>query len=184
MDILIRHLQVENDAEAVHQIFLNPSVIQGTMRLPFAALDYTRQRLQPSEGIIKLVAIVDSEVAGYVELITYPNVPRHRHVGEVNMIAVSEAMQGMGIGRALMEAVVDLADQWLQLTKLSLIVWEDNYHAIRLYQQFGFVIEGTMADYAFREGEYINAHMMGRLSPYRNQTARLAEQINNLQIAD
>ncbi len=183
MDIQIRHLQVESDLEAVHQIFSSPSVIQGTMRLPFASIDYLQKRLQPNEGVIQLVAILANEVVGFLELITYPNFPRHRHVGEINMVAVQETKQGVGIGRALMEAAVDLADQWLQLSKLSLIVWEDNESAIYLYQQFGFVIEGTMIDYVFREGDYINAHMMGRISPYRAQALSLVTQTNSLPIA-
>ena len=182
MDIQIRHLQAENDLQALHQIFSSPSVIHGTMRLPFASTDYLRQRLQPNEGVIQLVATMTNEVVGFVELITYPNVPRHRHVGEINLIAVQEAKQGMGIGRTLMEAVVDLADQWLQLTKLSLTVWEGNESAIRLYEQFGFVVEGTMSDYVFREGDYINAHMMGRLSPYRRQALNLVSQQSDLPI--
>jgi putative acetyltransferase len=178
MEITIRHINAEEDVEAVHEIFSSPSVIHGTMRLPFAALDYTRQRLAPSEGAIRLVALIEEEIAGFAELITYPHVPRHRHVGELNMICVHEDMQGKGIGRVLMEAIVDLADQWLQLTKLSLIVWEGNDNAIRLYEQFGFVIEGTMTDYVFREGDYIHAHMMGRTSPHRRRTADLAYQEN------
>ena len=182
MNIQIRHLQAENDLDALHQIFSSASVIHGTMRLPFASKAYLHQRLQSQDGIIQLVATLADEVVGFLELITYPNVPRHRHVGEINMITVQEAKQGMGIGRALMETAVDLADQWLQLTKLGLLVWEDNDSAIHLYQQFGFVIEGTMADYVFREGEYINAHMMGRLSPYRAQALSLTYQHSELPI--
>ena len=92
------------------------------------------------------------------------------------MICVHDKMQGKGIGRALMEAMVDLADQWLQLTKLNLIVCPDNQAAIYLYRQFDFVIEGTMTDYVFREGEYINAHMMGRISPHRRRAEGMVYQ--------
>lgn len=81
------------------------------------------------------------------------------------MIAVRDDMQGQGVGRKLMQAMLELADQWLQITKLGLIVWEDNCSGIRLYKGVGFVIEGTLADYAFREGKYINAHVMGRRRP-------------------
>jgi putative acetyltransferase len=134
--------------------------------------------LAPSDCVIKLVALVDEEIVGFAELITYPHVPRHRHAGDINMICVHDKMQGKGIGRALMEAMVDLADQWLQLTKLNLIVWADNESAIYLYRQFGFVIEGTMTDYVFREGDYINAHVMGCISPHRRRAEGMVYQEN------
>ena len=166
MNISIRHLQPE-DVNAVHEMCSSQTVINGTMRLPYQALDYTRRRVEPVDGIIRLVAVADEEVVGYSELITYPNVPRHRHAGEVNMIMVREGWQNQGVGRQLMEAMVDLADQWLQITRLSLIVWTDNHRAVHLYQEMGFEIEGTMPEYAFRAGTYIDAYQMGRLSPNR-----------------
>lgn len=166
MNISIRRLQPE-DTEAVHQIFASRSTIQGTMRMPYPSLASTRQRLEPSDDVIKLVATLEDEVVGYAELITYPNHPRHRHVGDINMIAVREDMQGKGIGRQLMRALIELADCWLQIIKLNLMVWEDNHNAIHLYKQVGFAVEGTLTDHVFREGDYINALLMGRHHPSR-----------------
>ena len=167
MTISIRHLQAE-DATAVHEMCSSETVINGTMRLPYQSLDYTRKRVEPADGVVKLVAITaEGGVVGYSELITYPNVPRHRHAGEVNMIMVRESWQNQGVGRLLMEAMVELAEQWLQLTRLSLTVWADNERAIHLYQEMGFSIEGTMPEYVFRAGQYIDAYLMGRLAPTR-----------------
>ena len=59
--------------------------------------------------------------------------------------------------------MIDLADNWLQLTRLGLIVWTSNAFAITLYQEFGFAIEGTMARYVFVDGRYADAHIMGRV---------------------
>ena len=128
MNIQIRHLQPE-DVTAVHQMCSSQTVIDGTMRLPYQSLAYTKERVAPANGTIKLVAVLDEEVVGYSELITYPNVARHRHVGEINMIMVREGWQGRGIGRQLMAAMIDLAEQWLQITRLGLIAWTDNKNA-------------------------------------------------------
>ena len=51
-----------------------------------------------------------------------------------------------------MQAALDLADNWLNLTRLELEVYTDNEAAIQLYKKFGFTIEGTLAQYAFRMG--------------------------------
>ena len=42
-------------------------------------------------------------------------------------------------------------------------VYTDNAAAIHLYEKFGFVIEGTKRKYAFRDGEYVDAHVMARV---------------------
>ena len=164
----IRHLQPE-DHKAVHDLFSEQEVINGTMRLPYAPLEYTRKRLESQDGVINLVACVNDEVAGYAELITYPNVPRHRHVGEVNMIAVRRDLHDMGIGRALMQAMIDLADNWLQLKRLGLLVWTFNESAIHLYKKCGFEIEGKLPQYAFGHGDYIDAYLMGRITTIAKQ---------------
>ena len=49
-----------------------------------------------------------------------------------------------------MQALIDMADNWLQLSRLGLIVWTDNKPAIALYQEFGFAVEGTMPRYVHR----------------------------------
>ena len=162
MAITIRHLRPEDEA-AVHEILLGRHVVVGTMRLPWQSLEHTRKRLELGEGEYKLVAEADDRVVGFAELLTFPNVPRHRHVGEVNMIATHADWQGRGVGRALMEAMIALADDWLQLRRLGLTVWSHNETAVKLYQSLGFAVEGRMPDYAFGEGRYVEATMMGRV---------------------
>ena len=162
MDIEIRHIN-PNDHVEIHRIFLSTEIIHGTMRLPHQPLEYTDKRLAPSDGSIKLAACIDKEVVGYSELITYPDVPRHRHAGEINMLVVDPGKQGQGIGRALMHAMIDMADNWLQITRLGLTVWATNEAAIHLYKQCGFAIEGTMKNYVFGDGQYVDACIMGRI---------------------
>ena len=68
----------------------------------------------------------------------------------------------LGVGTALMQAAVDMADHWLDLLRLELGVFVDNEPAVRLYQRFGFVIEGTLTRYAFRAGTYADVYAMAR----------------------
>ncbi len=62
-----------------------------------------------------------------------------------------------------MKALIDAADNWLNLSRLELTVFTDNEPALKLYQNLGFVIEGTHKKFAFRDGEYIDAHTMARV---------------------
>jgi putative acetyltransferase len=85
-----------------------------------------------------------------------------RHVGSIGM-AVRDDWQGKGVGTALMEAALDLADNWLNLTRMELRVYVDNLAAVALYKRFGFEIEGTHRRLAFRNGEYVDAYSMARI---------------------
>lgn len=162
MNIVIRHVEPD-DYEALHRIFSTPKAIRGTLQLPFPSAERWRNRLaEPPEGIYSLVASVDDEVVGSLGLRTFPNRPRRGHVGQIGM-AVRDDWHGKGIGTALMEAAVELADNWLNLARLELTVFTDNAPAIGLYQRFGFTTEGTLADYVFSDGEYVDCFAMARL---------------------
>jgi putative acetyltransferase len=163
MTITIRRTE-PSDYEAVRHIFTGPKAVWGTLQLPFPSAEQWRKRLaEPPEGLFGLVACVDNnEVVGQLDLHTFPNRPRRRHVGQIGM-AVRDDWQGKGVGAALMQAAVDLADKWLNLTRLELEVYIDNAPAIRLYEKFGFTIEGTLVQYAFRDGQYVDTYMMARL---------------------
>ena len=71
--------------------------------------------------------------------------------------------QGQGIGTLLIEAAIDLVDNWLNIKRVELQVYTDNEPGVRLYKRFGFEIEGTNKAIAFREGEYVDAYYMARL---------------------
>jgi L-phenylalanine/L-methionine N-acetyltransferase len=75
------------------------------------------------------------------------------------------ATTGRGVGTALMEAALDLADKWLNLTRIELRVYVDNAAGITLYEKFGFDVEGTHRRLAFRDGDYVDAYSMARLRP-------------------
>lgn len=164
MDIFIRRLE-PSDYEAIQKIFVGPKVTWGTLQQPFPSVEIWRKRLtEIPESQFWLAAMVGDELAGQLEIQTSPNHPRRKHVGQLGM-AVRDDFQGKGVGTALMQAAVDMADNWLDLLRLELGVFVDNEPAVRLYQRFGFVIEGTMTRYAFRAGQYADIYAMARFRP-------------------
>jgi putative acetyltransferase len=78
-------------------------------------------------------------------------------------MTVRDDWHGRGVGSALMQAALDLADNWLNLARLELEVFVDNAPAIHLYQKFGFCIEGTLVQYAYRDGQFVDTYTMARL---------------------
>jgi putative acetyltransferase len=152
-----------SDAEAMRKIFEYPNVIRGTLQVPYPSAENWRKRLaEPPDGTFNLLGCVEDEVVGQMGLHTFPNHPRRRHVGQIGM-AVRDDWQGKGAGSALMEAMVDLADNWLNLSRIELEVYTDNLPAIHLYEKFGFVTEGTHRGFAYRDGQFADVYAMARL---------------------
>ncbi len=162
MDVTIRHAEPE-DYKAVQRIFSGPKAVAGTLQLPFPSAELWRKRLsEKSENIHQLVACVEEEgVVGEISLMTRSR-PRIRHIADFGM-TVRDDWQGKGIGSALLEAALDLADNWLGITRIELKVYTDNEAGIALYKKFGFEIEGTHRRDAFRNGEYVDTYSMARL---------------------
>jgi putative acetyltransferase len=161
MDITIRKAE-PSDAEGIRKCNTAPQVFRNTLQLPYRSLESVREFLNKSgEGDHILVAVIDSEIAGVIGL-HGSSKPRINHRAEIGMM-VRDDWQGKGVGTAMMQAVVDLADRWLNLTRIDLTVFTDNERAIALYRKFGFEIEGTLRKYAFRDGEFVDAYLMARV---------------------
>ncbi|TDT52073.1 GNAT family N-acetyltransferase [Fonticella tunisiensis] len=111
-----------------------------------------------------LVAEIEEEgqkkVVGIIGLHINKNL-RTRHSASLG-IAVHRDYQGKGIGKALFQKILDLADNWLMLVRVELGVFVDNERAINLYKSMGFEIEGRKKYAAIRNGEYVDEYIMAR----------------------
>jgi putative acetyltransferase len=137
----------------------------GTLRLPYTRKEQWRKWMENTpEERTGIVAVLDTRIVGSADIFQYKG--RRRHAGDIGM-AVHDDFQRRGIGSALMAALIDVADNWLDLKRLELTVYADNATAIRLYQKFGFEVEGTLRGYAFRAGRYVDSLFMARLPPGR-----------------
>ncbi|MEO5793614.1 MAG: GNAT family N-acetyltransferase [Rhodoferax sp.] len=163
MQTTIRHAE-QDDYAAIAHIYAQPLAAAGTMQIPLQSREVWKQRLAGMATHDRmLVAVVQGEVVGNLGLHPVPN-PRRAHVAGIGM-AVRDDLHGRGIGTALLKAAIDLADNWLNLLRLELTVYADNTAAQRLYQNHGFVLEGTHRAYALRHGQYVDTHAMARLHP-------------------
>jgi len=160
LDITIRAIE-PSDADDWCALRNAPTSQAQTMGLPYFSREQARQMLtNPPESFYPLAAVVDGHVVGSSSLRVGSR--RQRHLGHIG-VNVRDDYAGQGIGSALMAAVIDLAENWLGLTRLELQVYTDNARAIHLYQKFGFEIEGTMRRQALRDGAYVDAHFMARI---------------------
>ena len=158
--LVLRAARLE-DAEGLNALSNLPGSMSGTLGLPFKSLATTRRQIEATpDDNTHLVALLDGQVVGTAGLERFHR--RRRHVANLGM-AVHDDFTGRGIGTALLAALVDAADNWLQIHRLELTVYVDNAPAIAIYRKFGFEIEGTHRDYAFRNGHYVDVQAMARI---------------------
>ncbi len=150
-----------SDCQEITALLQLPRVRWGTLQLPFVSAEARRKLMENlPEGHTGIVAVLDGHIVGSADV--FRGKGRRAHVGHLG-ICVHDAHHGRGIGSALMAALIDTADNWLALRRLELEVYVDNAPAIRLYKKFGFEVEGTRRATAFRDGAFVDDHVMARL---------------------
>jgi len=89
---------------------------------------------------VAVVAVLGGRVVGYA--IARPSGPaRLAHDAHLEIV-LAPASRGMGLGGALLDALVDRARQSASVLRLSLAVFADNERAVALYRSRGFREEG------------------------------------------
>ncbi len=154
-----------DDAEAFAKVFADRSASNGTLQHPYTSAEIWRTRLAGNVGTRQVVfaAVVNGRVVGNAGLHPLNDNPRQKHVCGLG-ISIADAYQGRGVGRALMNVCLDFADNWANYARVELTVHADNARAVKLYESLGFEHEGRLRDFSFREGGYVDALFMGRVT--------------------
>ena len=155
----------EEDAAAFAKVFADRSAANGTLQHPYTSAEVWRTRLAGNVGArqVTFAAVVNGRIVGNAGLHPINDNPRQKHVCSLG-IAITSAYQGRGVGRALMQACLDFADNWANYSRVELTVHADNVRAVKLYESLGFKYEGRLRDFSFREGGYVDALFMGRVT--------------------
>ncbi|MCM2972541.1 GNAT family N-acetyltransferase [Larsenimonas suaedae] len=159
--IHIRALEPK-DIPAVHALYSQPALQRNTLGLPYLPASVWEEKMAAGPGKHLLVATLEGRLVGQISLLVEEHRPRRRHVGSLGM-GVDETHHGKGIGTRLLGAALELADDWLGLTRLELNVYSDNAAAIALYSRAGFEEEGRHRHYARRDGVLVDALTMARV---------------------
>lgn len=159
-DVLVRALE-PGDMPALTEAWNQPEAYAGTLQLPYRSLHERMKRFEATPATLtRLVAEIDGKVIGCLGLERFEG--RRSHAGQFG-VAIHDAYAGRGAGTALLDAAIDLADNWLQIKRLELSVYADNARAIALYERFGFEREGLKRAYAWRNGRFVDSISMARL---------------------
>ncbi len=151
-----------NDSDSVAEFTAAIENVHHTLQMPFANTVLWRDRFTNAKpNALILVAEIDGKVVGVASLHPLNDSLRQSHVRALG-ITVAKSAHGCGVGTALMQGLLDWADQWAQVKRIELRINVDNLPAITLYKKFGFVEEGRLVGECFRAGQYVDVFAMAR----------------------
>jgi RimJ/RimL family protein N-acetyltransferase len=121
----------------------------------------TIRRSADDTGCLFLVAECDGRVVGYLDF-SNGRKQSARHAGTFSVYLL-DGWRNHGIGRALVEALIEWAEASPVIEKLTLAVFSTNKRALALYEKCGFLVEGYCPrDMKREDGTYVDSVLMYR----------------------
>jgi RimJ/RimL family protein N-acetyltransferase len=124
---------------------------------------YTQERIERwlsnLQHLIAMVALDGDRIIGHAQISKFAH-PRRRGTADL-LIYLHQDFHGVGLGSAMLARLLELARRD-GLHRLNLDVVAENKAAVRLYEKFGFKIEGAKKEaYLGEDGRYHDEFVMG-----------------------
>lgn len=108
-----------------------------------------------------IVAESDSAVVGWGSLNVFNPRPAYQHVADFS-VYVERAWRGRGVGRRLLERLVELA-RGIGYHKMVLSTFPTNTAGVRLYERLGFSRVGVYREQGLLDGRWVDTLIMEKL---------------------
>ena len=155
---------VPSDVAEVTAIYAH-AVLHGTASFELSAPDCEemarRQQHLLTHGYPYIVAASGQEVLGYAYAGPYRSRPAYRHTVE-NSVYVRPDAQRRGIGLALLQRLVQEAEQRGFRQMIAVIGDSGNRASIRLHEGIGFALVGTLQAVGWKHGKWLDVVIMQR----------------------
>jgi L-amino acid N-acyltransferase YncA len=152
------------DAPAILAIYA-PQVLHGSASWEYEppSLPEMERRIAAiiGQGFPYLVAEIDGALAGYSYASSYRPREGYRFVVE-NSIYVDPAFQGHGLGRSLLNALIEQCAARGFRQMVAIIGDSQNHASIRLHRACGFVHVGTLTGIGYKHERWLDSVIMQR----------------------
>ncbi|EHK2365351.1 N-acetyltransferase family protein [Clostridium perfringens] len=161
MSLRIRDIKIE-DYKEISKIRKMPGVMENILSNKDEEEELIKEKIiNRGKNQYWYVAEENGKVIGLGILMNHGNL-RKKHVGVITLMVNSD-YQNKGVGSLLMDKLINLSES-LNIIRLELCVFRDNYKAINLYKKFGFKEEGIKIKSALKNGEYVDEIIMARIN--------------------
>lgn len=159
-------LPLESDAKDIIEFYQD--VAKETTYLSFGEGEYnvteeqqrnTINTTNKSDNNTMVLATINSEIIG-IGTISSNQKKKGKHVGILGIV-ISDKYCNLGLGKIMMDYLIDWCKNNNITTKISLSVRKDNPRAISLYKKCGFYTEGILKNETLIDGEYFDIVTMG-----------------------
>jgi phosphinothricin acetyltransferase len=160
MNIKIRPYKTK-DTQAILEI-LNFNILHSTSLYDYEIRSYEQQKSiledKINKGFPVIVAELDGEVAGFGMYSEFRLREAYKFTVE-HSVYVNENFQGKGIGKLVLQELIDLARQQNIHTMIA-VIDSENQNSVVFHEKFGFETVGVFKECGFKFDRWLNTVFM------------------------
>ena len=160
MKIEIRPYQTE-DTQAILDI-LNYNILHSTSLYDYKTRSYEQQKAlledKLNKGFPVIVAELEGQVAGFGMYSEFRLREAYQFTVE-HSVYVNERFQGQGIGKVVLQELIDLARKKNIHTMIA-VIDSENQNSVLFHEKFGFETVGVFKECGFKFDRWLNTVFM------------------------
>ena len=163
MEIKIRSYQTQ-DTQAILEV-INYNILNSTALYDYNIRSYEQQKAilddKISKGFPVIVAEINGEVVGFGMYSEFRFREAYKFTVE-HSVYVNQNYHGKGIGKIILQELIDLARKQNLHTMIAVIDAE-NQSSIEFHKKFGFEIAGTIKESGFKFNRWLHSVFMQKM---------------------
>ena len=160
MKIQIRPYQTE-DTQAILDI-LNYNILHSTSLYDYKTRSYEQQKVlledKLNKGFPVIVAELEGQIAGFGMYSEFRFREAYQFTVE-HSVYVNEKFQGQGIGKVVLQELIDLARKKNIHTMIA-VIDSENQNSVLFHEKFGFETVGVFKECGFKFDRWLNTVFM------------------------
>ena len=161
-EVRLRFLKAD-DKERLFRMFSSMSEKALEWSMAPYTMDNIERWINNLPTALALVAEYPDKIVGWASIYKFPH-QRRKRLGDLG-IYLHQDFHNVGLGTAMTERLLQLAKNE-KMHRIELTVVGENKIALRLYEKFGFQVEGVSKDAFYgQDGKYHDVVNMGLILP-------------------